>query len=52
MYKATGETLPVSRVGRVEEIAEASMFLMIIGHTTGVVLDVDGGQTIRQRIVA
>ncbi|MEM6678306.1 MAG: SDR family oxidoreductase, partial [Pseudomonadota bacterium] len=48
MYEATGESLPVGRVGEVEEAAEATLFLMANGYTTGVVLDTDGGHMIRQ----
>ncbi len=48
MYEATGESLPVRRVGQVEELAEAALFLMNNAYTTGVVLDVDGGHMIRQ----
>ncbi|MEM9063003.1 MAG: SDR family oxidoreductase [Pseudomonadota bacterium] len=48
MYQATGESLPAGRVGEVEELAEAAMFLMTNGYATGVVLDVDGGHMIRQ----
>lgn len=36
-------SLPVARVGRPEELAQAYVFLMINGFTTGAVLDVDGG---------
>ncbi len=48
MYEATGDSLPVGRVGFVEEAAEAALFLMSNGYTTGVVQDVDGGHMIRQ----
>ena len=48
MYEATGESLPVARVGTVEEIAKAAIFLITNTYTTGVVLDVDGGHMIRQ----
>lgn len=48
MYQATGESLPVGRVGTVDEAAEAALFLMSNTYTTGVVLDVDGGHMIRQ----
>lgn len=48
MYEATGESLPVGRVGFVDEVAEATMLLMANTYTTGVVLDVDGGHMIRQ----
>ncbi|MEM9009965.1 MAG: SDR family oxidoreductase [Pseudomonadota bacterium] len=48
MYEATGESLPVGRVGTVEEAAEAALMLMSNSYTTGIVLDVDGGHMIRQ----
>ncbi|MDJ0627684.1 MAG: SDR family oxidoreductase [Rhodobacter sp.] len=48
MYDATGASLPVGRVGTVEEAAEAAIFLMSNTYTSGVVLDVDGGHMIRQ----
>ncbi|MEM9239017.1 MAG: SDR family oxidoreductase [Pseudomonadota bacterium] len=48
MYETTGESLPVGRVGSVQEAAEAAMFLMENAYTTGIVLDVDGGHMIRQ----
>ncbi len=48
MYRSTGESLPLGRVGRAEELAEAALFLMTNGFTTGQVLDVDGGHMVRQ----
>lgn len=48
MYRATGDSLPVGRVGRAEEVAQAVVYLMINGFTTGHVLDIDGGHMIRQ----
>ncbi|WP_428525142.1 SDR family oxidoreductase [Roseibium sp.] len=48
MYAATGESLPVRRVGTVDEAANAALFLMANTFTTGHVLDVDGGHMIRQ----
>lgn len=48
MYEATGASLPVRRVGRTSEIADAVLFLMNNSYTTGIVLDVDGGHMIRQ----
>ena len=48
MYRATGESLPIGRVGATDEIADAVLFLMTNGYTTGVVLDIDGGHMIRQ----
>jgi len=48
MYEATGESLPVGRVGSVQEAAGAAVYLMSNTYTTGIVLDVDGGHMIRQ----
>ena len=48
MYEATGASLPIGRVGSVEEIAAATMLLMTNAYATGVVLDIDGGHMIRQ----
>jgi len=48
MYLSTGASLPVGRVGEVDEAAQAALFLMANAYTTGVVLDVDGGHMIRQ----
>ncbi|CAG9164327.1 SDR family oxidoreductase [Cupriavidus pampae] len=38
-----GSTLPVGRVGRSDELAEAGLFLMTNGFATGTILQVDGG---------
>jgi NAD(P)-dependent dehydrogenase (short-subunit alcohol dehydrogenase family) len=40
---AAGEKLPVGRVGRPEEIADAVLFLMKNGYVNGTTLTVDGG---------
>lgn len=48
MYRETGESLPSSRVGEVEEIAQGVLFLAANGFATGHVLDVDGGHMVRQ----
>lgn len=48
MYQSTGESLPVGRVGTVEEAAHAALMLMSNTYTSGIVLDVDGGHMIRQ----
>jgi NAD(P)-dependent dehydrogenase (short-subunit alcohol dehydrogenase family) len=39
----SGASLPVGRIGRPEEVAEAVLFLMCNGFVTGTVLAIDGG---------
>lgn len=41
--KDIGAGLPLGRVGKVEELADAAMFVMGNGFTTGAVLQIDGG---------
>ena len=48
MYAATGASLPLGRVGTVQEAALAAIYLMTNCYSTGVVLEVDGGHMIRQ----
>jgi NAD(P)-dependent dehydrogenase (short-subunit alcohol dehydrogenase family) len=43
MFTAIAERLPVGRVGRPKDIADAALMLMTNGFITGIVLDVDGG---------
>lgn len=42
-FKQMGGNLPVGRVGKPDEIAEAAYYLVMNDFTTGAVLDVDGG---------
>ncbi len=42
-FQQMGSQVPVGRVGRPDEIAEALLFLVRNGFTTGAILDVDGG---------
>jgi NAD(P)-dependent dehydrogenase (short-subunit alcohol dehydrogenase family) len=42
-HSSMSARLPVGKIGRAEDIAEAVMFLMKNEFTTGMVLDVDGG---------
>ena len=44
--EAEAKRLPVKRIGRGEDIAEAVLFLMKNGFTTGITLTVDGGRTL------
>ncbi len=48
MYAATGESLPLGRVGHADEIARAVLFAATNKFLTGQVVDVDGGHMIRQ----
>ena len=48
MYRSTGESLPLGRVGSTDEIAQAVLFMMTNGYLTGQVIDIDGGHMIRQ----
>jgi NAD(P)-dependent dehydrogenase (short-subunit alcohol dehydrogenase family) len=43
LYHETAERLPAGHVGDAEEIAEAYLYLMRLGYSTGQVLVVDGG---------
>ena len=42
-FKQTAERLPVHRVGRPEDVAQAIAFLIHNGFVTGTVMEVDGG---------
>jgi NAD(P)-dependent dehydrogenase (short-subunit alcohol dehydrogenase family) len=46
MYTDVGAAIPVGRVGEVEDIARAYVFLMTEPFATGTVLTVDGGQVL------
>ena len=48
MFKATGESLPLGRVGQPHEIAQAVLLMMTNTYLTGHVLDIDGGHMVRQ----
>ena len=48
MYRATGASLPLGRVGSTAEIAHAVLFMMCNGYLTGQIIDIDGGHMIRQ----
>lgn len=43
---AIGAGLPVARVGKPEEVADAAMMVMANGFMTGTVVDVDGGHRV------
>jgi NAD(P)-dependent dehydrogenase (short-subunit alcohol dehydrogenase family) len=46
MVRAIGEKLPVKRIGKPAEIADAVLFLMGNGFITGATLLVDGGDAL------
>jgi NAD(P)-dependent dehydrogenase (short-subunit alcohol dehydrogenase family) len=46
MYDSVGATLPLGRVGDVDDVAEAFVYAMTQSYGTGVVLPVDGGTVI------
>ena len=41
-----GRKLPVCRIGRADDVAEAAVFLMTNGYVTGTVLRIDGGASL------
>jgi NAD(P)-dependent dehydrogenase (short-subunit alcohol dehydrogenase family) len=43
MFDAVAGSLPVKRVGAPEDVAQAVLYLLANGYTTGTVVDVDGG---------
>ena len=45
-FRRMTERLPISRIGEPEEIAQAYLYLMRGGYTTGQVLYVDGGMSV------
>jgi NAD(P)-dependent dehydrogenase (short-subunit alcohol dehydrogenase family) len=45
-FKSMTERLPISRIGEPNEVAEAYLYLMRAGYTTGQVLLVDGGGSV------
>lgn len=48
MYRDTGASLPVGRVGEVDEIAALTLATATNGYLTGQILDIDGGHMVRQ----
>lgn len=47
MYSAAAQALPAGRVGTPEDIAEATIAVLVNRYMTGSVVDVDGGAVIR-----
>jgi NAD(P)-dependent dehydrogenase (short-subunit alcohol dehydrogenase family) len=43
MYNQVGQSLPVGRVGGVDDVAQAYLYCMTQGYGTGTVIEVDGG---------
>ena len=48
MLENTAASLPLRRVGAPEDMGRSIHYLLTAPFVTGVVLDVDGGHTIRQ----
>jgi NAD(P)-dependent dehydrogenase (short-subunit alcohol dehydrogenase family) len=46
LRRRVAEAMPVRRIGTVEDIAHAALFLMTSAQTTGAVLEVSGGETL------
>ena len=47
MFKEVSASVPAGRIGKPDEIAQAVLYLMSNGYTTGSTLYVDGGRTLR-----
>jgi NAD(P)-dependent dehydrogenase (short-subunit alcohol dehydrogenase family) len=43
LYESVGKSLPVGRVGEAHDVAQAYLFLMQEGFSTGQIVVVDGG---------
>jgi NAD(P)-dependent dehydrogenase (short-subunit alcohol dehydrogenase family) len=48
MLANTAASLPLQRVGKPQDMGEAIYYLATAPFVTGIVLDVDGGHSIRQ----
>ncbi|MEU9442669.1 SDR family oxidoreductase [Streptomyces sp. NPDC048304] len=46
LFRSSAESLPVGRVGEPADVAEAYLYLMRAGYSTGAVVVVDGGGTL------
>ena len=46
MYDLLSQELPVGRVGEVSDIAEAFLYLMRNGYSSGTIVTVDGGSVL------
>jgi NAD(P)-dependent dehydrogenase (short-subunit alcohol dehydrogenase family) len=46
LYESVGNSLPIGRVGEVEDVAQAYLFLMQEGFSTGQTVVVDGGMVL------
>jgi NAD(P)-dependent dehydrogenase (short-subunit alcohol dehydrogenase family) len=47
LFKTVADSIPAHRIGEPEDIAQAVLYLMSNGYTTGHTLFVDGGMTLR-----
>jgi NAD(P)-dependent dehydrogenase (short-subunit alcohol dehydrogenase family) len=46
MYASVGKSLPLGRVGEVDDVAEAYLYLLSQPYTTGTILTIDGGSVL------
>jgi NAD(P)-dependent dehydrogenase (short-subunit alcohol dehydrogenase family) len=46
MYSSIGAALPVGRIGEAEDVAQAYLYLMQEGYSTGQTVTVDGGSVL------
>jgi NAD(P)-dependent dehydrogenase (short-subunit alcohol dehydrogenase family) len=46
LYRDVAQSLPVGRVGEPQDIAQAYLYLMREGYSTGQVIVVDGGHVL------
>lgn len=46
LFDAHARTVPVGRVGRADDAAEAAMYLLRCGYATGTIAELDGGEAI------
>lgn len=46
LYDSHARTVPVGRVGKAEDAAEAAMYLLRCGYATGSVIELDGGEAV------
>ena len=46
LYESVGKSLPIGRVGEAHDVAQAYLFLMQAGYSTGQTVVIDGGRVL------